>query len=79
MRFFFKKSLHSTSGERRSYHTSMSCKFLDSVLSFVTFLCGMCALAPDTLGVRSRSNGSGSSNNCSKTYPGVEFQAYKKE
>ncbi len=42
-------------------------------------LCRMCALAPDTLGARSRSNGSGSSNDCSKTDPGAKFHDYEKE
>ncbi len=41
--------------------------------------CRTCVLAPDTLGARSRSNGLDSSNNCSKTDPGAEYHAYKKE
>ncbi len=39
----------------------------------------MCALAPDTIGARSRSNGSDSSKYCFKNDPGVEFQAHEKE
>ncbi len=53
---------------------SVSLKCADVFMIFVVILfCirGMCALAPENLGVRSRSSGSGCSSNCSKTDPGA--------